>query len=101
MTFFNKVSNNAGKLFNKAMGTNGIFNKINEIGRKADNSIQRVGSFIRPIANHFGLGDVVKNGLTQVHNLRMKGTDAVNSVKNGLERAVKAPMNDINRSNYA
>jgi len=100
MKFFNKVSQDAGKLFNKSMGNNGIFNKVNEFARKTDNSIQRVGNFIRPIASQFGLGDVVKNGLNQVHNLRLKGTSAVNSIRNGLERAVKAPINDINHSNY-
>ena len=100
MKFFNKVSQDAGKLFNKPMGNNGIFNKVNEFARKTDNSIQRVGNFIRPIASQFGLGDVVKNGLNQVHNLRLKGTSAVNSIRNGLERAVKAPINDINHSNY-
>ena len=101
MGLFNKVSQGAGKLFTKAMGKNGVFNKVNEYARKADNSVQRVGNFIRPIANHFGLGDVVKNGMNQVHNMRMQGTNAVNTIKNGLERAVKAPMGDITRSNYA
>lgn len=98
---FNKVSQGATKLFNKSMGRNGIFNKVNEYARKADNSIQRVGNFIRPVANHFGLGDVVKNGLNHVHNLRLQATNGVNTVRNGLERAVKAPINDINHSNYA
>ena len=100
MKLFNKISQGATSLFNKSMGHNGIFNKVNEFARKADNSVQRVGNFIRPIATQFGLGEVVKNGLNRVHDLRMQGTNAVNTIRNGLERAVKAPMKEITAANY-
>jgi hypothetical protein len=55
MSLFNKIGQGANRLFNKATGKNGIFNKFNEYARKTDNSLQRVGNFIRPISTHFGL----------------------------------------------
>ena len=101
MKFFNKVQQDASKLFNKAVGQNGIFNKVNELARKTDNSIQRVGNFIRPLAAQVGFDGVVKSGLNRIHDMRMKGTDAVNTIKNSLEKAVKAPMGQIMSTNYA
>jgi hypothetical protein len=101
MGLFNKIEHHAGKLFNKAMGSNGIFNKVNEYARKADNSVARVGHFIRPIASHFGLGDVVSGAVNRVHDVASNIRNANNSIRNGLERAVKAPIGDIQKSNYA
>ena len=100
MSLFNKIGQGANRLFNKATGKNGIFNKFNDYARKTDNSIQRVGNFIRPISTHFGLEPMVKTGLNTIHNLRMNAVNTSNDLRNGLERAVKAPINQINNQNY-
>lgn len=100
MSVFNKIGQGANRLFNKATGRNGIFNKVNEYSRKADNSIQRVGNFLRPIASNFGLDPLLQKGLNTVHDLRMNVVNASNDIRNGLERAVKAPINQINAQNY-
>ena len=100
MGLFQKIQNNAGRLFNKAMGSNGIFNKINTLARQGDNTVQRVGAFIRPIASKFGLGDVVSGVVNRVHDVANNIRSTNQSIRNNLERAVKAPMSDIN-SNYA
>ena len=100
MSLFQKVQHNAGRLFNKAMSKNGIFNKINTLARQGDNTVQRVGHFIRPIASKFGLGDVVGGVVNRVHDVANNIRSTNQSIRNNLERAVKAPMSDIN-SNYA
>ena len=100
MSLFQKVQHNAGRLFNKAMSKNGIFNKINTLARQGDNTVQRVGAFIRPIASKFGLGDVVSGVVNRVHDVANNIRSTNQSIRNNLERAVKAPMSDIN-SNYA
>ena len=100
MSLFQKVQHNAGRLFNKSMGNNGIFNKINTLARQGDNTVQRVGHFIRPIASQFGLGDVVSGVVNRVHDVANNIRSTNQSIRNNLERAVKAPMSDIN-SNYA
>ena len=100
MSLFQKVQHNAGRLFNKAMSKNGIFNKINTLARQGDNTVQRVGAFIRPIASKFGLGDVVGGVVNRVHDVANNIRSTNQSIRNNLERAVKAPMSDIN-SNYA
>ena len=100
MSLFQKVQHNAGRLFNKAMSKNGIFNKINTLARQGDNTVQRVGHFIRPIASQFGLGDVVGGVVNRVHDVANNIRSTNNSIRNNLERAVKAPMSDIN-SSYA
>jgi len=101
MKLFNKISQGANRLFTKATKQDGLFDKFNEYARKADNSIQRVGNFIRPVAAQFGLDPIVKDGLNRIHDIRMKAVDTSNSIRNGLERAVKAPINSINYQNYA
>lgn len=98
---FNKVSQSAGKLYNKAIGNNGIFNKVNTIMRKGDNTVQRVGHFIRPLADHFGFGGAVQNIVNKVHDYQVAGTKHVTAIKNNLEKSVSAPMSDIHKSNYA
>ena len=100
MKLFNKIGQGANKLFTKATQKNGLFDKFNEYARKTDNTLQRVGHFIRPIASHFGVGDIVKNGLNRIHDIRTQAVDTSNNLRNGLERAVKQPMNAINYQNY-
>ena len=100
MSFFNKMSNSAGRLFNKATSKGGIFDKVNVALRKGDNTVQRVGAFIRPIADKFGLGDVVGGAVNKFSALATQGRDLNRDIRNNLERAVKAPISDI-KSNYA
>ena len=100
MSLFQKVQNNAGRLFNKAMSKNGIFNKINTLARQGDNTVQRVGHLLRPIASQFGVGDIVDGVVNRVHDVASHVRNTNQSIRNNLERAVKAPMSDIN-SNYA
>ena len=100
MSFFNKIGNSAGRLFNKATSKGGIFDRVNVTLRKGDNTVQRVGAFIRPIADQFGLGDVVGGAVNKFSALATQGRDLNRDIRNNLERAVKAPMSDI-KSNYA
>lgn len=101
MGLFNKIEHHAGRLFNKAVGTNGIFSKVNEFTRKGDNTVQRVGHFLRPMASQFGLGGVVSGAVNRVHDIATKIRDTNHNIQNGLERAVRAPIGDIHKSNYA
>jgi len=100
MSLFNKISQGANKLYSKAMGNNGIFDKMNTFMRKGDNTVQRIGHFIRPIADKFGMGEVVKNIMNKVHDYKVAGTNQVNAIKNNLEKSVSAPMSEIYESNY-
>jgi hypothetical protein len=100
MSFFNKMSNSAGRLFNKATSKGGIFDKVNVALRKGDNTVQRVGAFIRPIADQFGLGDVVGGAVNKFSALATRGRDLNRDIRNNLERAVKAPMSEL-QNNYA
>ena len=99
MSLFNKVGQGANKLFNKATGKNGIFNKFNTYARQADNTVQRVGNFIRPISTHFGLEPMVKAGLNTVHDLRVNAVNTSNNLRNALVNSVKAPINEIHHQN--
>jgi hypothetical protein len=96
---FKKVGSDAGKLFRNAVGSRGIFNKVTTIGRKADNTIQRVGNFLLPLADKVGLSDPLRAGLNKIHGYRQQFNDQVNNVKNGLERAVNLPMGSIQMQN--
>jgi len=97
--FFKKLGADAGKLYRNAVGSKGIFNKVTTIGRKADNTIQRVGNFLLPLADRVGMSGTLQSGLNTIHGYRQQINDEVNNVKNGLERAVKAPMSSIQMQN--
>jgi hypothetical protein len=99
MKLFSKLSQNAQKLYKNSMGQNGIFNKITTGTRKLDNSLQRVGNFLLPLSQKVGMGGVLQAGLNEIHNARHYINDEVNNVKNGLERAVKAPISSIHNHN--
>jgi len=77
-------------LFNKIVGGSTLFNKITRtpnLLRKIDNSVARVGSFLQPTLNHFGmgaLGNVVGNIVRGAH-----------AIKNNLEKSIHTPMNEI------
>jgi len=98
MSFFNKLGANAGRLFNKATSKGGIFDKVNVALRQGDNSVQRVGAFIRPIADQFGLGDVVGGAVNKFSGLATRARDLNRDIRNNLERAVQAPIKEIQNS---
>ena len=88
MKLLNKQENHH-KLFTKMNQSNSMFNKINL--RKADNSIARVGHFIKPFASSLGLGGVVQQAVNTSHR-----------IKNGLEKSINLPMKQIrNHSSYS
>ena len=83
---FNKVGNSS-KLFNKVGNDGKIFNKISNTARKIDNSVMRVGAFIKPVADVVGMGGYVNSAVNDVH-----------AIRNGLEKAIKTPINDLRRN---
>lgn len=97
--FFKKIGQGASKLFKNATGNNGIFKKTTDALRKTDNSIQRVGNFLLPLADRIGMSGSLQSGLNTIHGYRQQINDEVNNVKNGLERAVKAPISSIQNQN--
>jgi hypothetical protein len=54
MKLFNKIGNGV-KLFNKSLNDGSLFRKVNNTARKIDHSAMRVGEFIKPVANSFGV----------------------------------------------
>jgi hypothetical protein len=100
MSLFNKIQNGAHKLYTKFNSNGGIFDKINTGLRKGDNTVQRIGHFIRPLADHFGVGGLVQNVMDKVHGYKIAGTNNINAIKNNLEKSVNAPMSEIMDSNY-
>ena len=83
---FNKVGNSS-KLFNKVGNDGKIFQKISNTARKIDNSVMRVGAFIKPVADVVGMGGYVNSAVNDVH-----------AIRNGLEKAIKTPINDLRRN---
>ena len=96
---FSKISQGAKKLFNNAVGKQGIFNKITTGTRKIDNSIQRAGNFLLPILDRVGMAKTLQGGLNRIHDTRQYINDEVNNLKNSLERSVNAPINSIQTQN--
>ena len=88
MGLFDKITQGASNLFNKVTNDPNLFRKIDNTARKIDNSVVRVGAFLKPIANIAGLGGVVDSAVAGVHGLR-----------NNLERSVKQPIGKIRDGN--
>ena len=85
---FQKLGN-ATQLFTKLGKDKNLFRKFDNTARKVDNSIARIGAFIHPVADMAHLGGFVDDAVNGVH-----------AVRNGHEKAIHTPMNEI-RSNYA
>ena len=85
---FNKLGKTTS-LFNKMGKTDNFFRKVDNTARKVDNSVARIGAFIHPVMDMAHLGNYVDDAVNSVH-----------AVHNGLEKALKTPMNEI-RSKYA
>lgn len=85
MSLFNKIKSGANTLFNKAKSTPNLFRKI-------DNSIARVGSFVRDTANQLGV--------PQIANLASSIVNNTHAIRNNLEKAINSPVKEL-RNNYA
>jgi hypothetical protein len=92
MKFFSKLSE-APKLFSKLYNDPHLFRKIGNTARKIDNSVARVGHFLANTAKNVGLGSLASPISTAV--------DTVHKVRNGLEKAVKAPIGEVRKGIYA
>ena len=80
---FGKVGNSS-KLFNKVENDGKMFRKISNTARKFDNSVLRVGSFIKPAADYLGLGNYVNDAVNGSH-----------AVRNALEKSIRTPVNNL------
>ena len=80
---------NGSELFKKIANDKNLFRKFDNTSRKIDNSVARIGAFIKPVANMAHMGGYVDDVVNSVH-----------AVRNGLEKAIHTPMNEI-RSSYA
>lgn len=89
MSFFNKVSQNANKLFSKAIHDKKIFSKINNFSKHANNTIQKVGNFIKPLASAFGYDGMLNNAMNLSKN-----------ISNGLEKYIM-PIHDVHKNSFA
>jgi hypothetical protein len=91
MNLFQKLGE-APKLFSKMYNDSTLFRKIGNTARKIDNSVARVGDFLVNTAKNIGLGGFAP-AITGV-------TNAIHKVRNGLERAIKAPIGQIRQNNF-
>ena len=80
---------NGSELFKKIINDKNLFRKFDNTSRKIDNSVARVGAFIKPVANMAHMGGYVDDVVNGVH-----------AVHNGLEKAVHTPMSQV-RSSFA
>lgn len=83
---FSKIGNST-KLFGKMGNDGNLFRKFDNTARKVDNSVMRVGAFIKPVADMAGLGSYVNDAVNGTH-----------AIRNGLEKAIKTPVNDLRRN---
>jgi hypothetical protein len=82
----------APKLFSKFVNDPSLFRKVGNTARKIDNSIARVGNFLVGTAKNIGLGGFAP-AITDV-------VDRVHKVRNGLEKAINAPIDEVRQDVY-
>jgi len=80
---FNKLGNTS-KLFNKVGNDGKMFRKISNTAHKFNNSVMRVGSFIKPVADYVGVGNYVNDAVNGPH-----------AVRYALEKSIRTPVNDL------
>ena len=88
MSFFNKISQNANRLFSKVVNDKNIFRKINNTVKKIDGGIHNVGNFIAPVAKAFGYDGMLNSAM-----------NASKNVANGLEKYIM-PLHDAHKTLY-
>jgi hypothetical protein len=75
-----------------------MFDKIRNGVKHVDNAVTRVGSFVVPVARHFGqhhIADAAQGIVSGVHQVRNYLDSSVNHVKNHLEKAVTHDAKDL------
>ena len=88
MSFFNKVSQGANRLFGKVVNDKNIFRKINNFVKNVDQNVSKVGNFIAPVAKVFGYDGLVKNAV-----------GVSNRIANGLEKYIM-PLHEAHSKSY-
>ena len=88
MSFFNKVSQGAGRLFGKAIADKNIFRKITNTAKRIDGGINKVGNFLSPLAKLYGVDGMLKTGMA-----------ASNQVSNALEKYAM-PLHQARIANF-
>jgi len=89
MSFFNKVSQGANRLFGKVINDKNIFRKINNTVKTIDQNVNKVGNFLTPIAQNFGYDGLVKNAM-----------GVSNRIANGLEKYIM-PLHEARSKSFA
>jgi hypothetical protein len=87
MSVFSKVSQHANKLFSKVMNDRNFFKKVNGVVRGLDGGINKVGNFIKPVAQAFGYDGMLNN----VMNVSKR-------VANGLEKYVSPHLDTLHNA---
>ncbi len=75
---------NSSKLFSKVGNDGNLFRKVDNTARKIDNSVMRVGAFIKPVADYVGVGNYVNDAVNGTH-----------AARNALEKSIRTPVNDL------
>jgi hypothetical protein len=75
---------NSQQMFSKLGRDQNLFRKIDNTSRKIDNSVMRVGAFIKPVADMVGAGGYVNSAVNGTH-----------AIRNSLEKAIHTPVNDL------
>jgi len=81
MSFFNKISQGANRLFGKVLNDNNTVKTI-------DQNVNKVGNFISPVAKAFGYDGLVKNAM-----------GISNRIANGLEKYIM-PLHEARNKSY-
>ena len=80
MSLYNKLQKTGSKLYSKAVNTPNLFRKVN-------NSILKGASFVKNVADAYGLSPV-----SQIATNVARGS---NVIKNSLEKSIRAPVNEL------
>ena len=79
--------NHGPQLFTKNNGNQSFFKKLNTTARQFDNSLVRVGAFLKPVASTLGFGGV--------NSIIDKVNTGVHNVRNALEKATMGKLEDL------
>ena len=88
MSFFNKVSRGATRLFGKLSQDNNIFRKITNTAKRIDSGVNKVGNFISSLAKMYGLDGMLRTGMAATHQ-----------IANGLEKYAM-PLHEARNNHF-